>query len=192
MRIKSFILISACILILAAPLSAESDKSTDAEEDRKAMEEFLRSDIVADFHKSAYAYAVFPTIGKGGLGLGGAHGTGRVYLDGKVTGEVSMTQVSIGFQAGGQTYRQVIFLKDERAYDDFTSGSFEFSAQAQAIAITSSAGMSMGTEGQSASADSSQAENDYYKGMIVFTMGKKGLMLQAAIGGQKYKFKKID
>jgi lipid-binding SYLF domain-containing protein len=102
-----------------------------------------------------------------------------------------MTQLSIGFQAGGQAYRQVIFFEDKRAYEEFTSGNFEFSAQAEAIAITSSAGASSGTEGSSASADAGQAETRYRKGMIVFTMGKGGLMYQASIGGQKYNFKPV-
>ena len=153
------------------------------------MKEFLRSEVVSDFLETSYAYAVFPNIGKGGFGIGGAHGKGRVYLNGMKAGTVSMTQISIGLQAGGQAYRQVIFFQDKRAYEDFTSGNFEFGAQAAAIAITSSAGASTGTEGNTASADASQAETKYHKGMIVFTMGKGGLMFQASIGGQKYKFK---
>ena len=100
-----------------------------------------------------------------------------------------MTQISIGFQVGGQAYRQVIYFQDKRAFDEFTSGEFEFSAQAEAIAITSSAGASAGSEGTSASANATQSETRYHKGMIVFTMGKGGLMYQAALGGQKYNYR---
>ena len=189
MKINKVILVLLTIMLTAPSVFAKSDPKEDAEDDKKAMKEFLMSEVVSKFHKSAYAYAVFPTIGKGGLGIGGAHGKGRVYIKGKKTGEVSMTQVSIGLQAGGQAYRQVIFFENKKAYDEFTSGKFEFSAQAEAIVITSSAGASTGTEGSSANADNSQAKNDYYEGMIVFTMGKGGLMYQASIGGQKYKFK---
>ena len=99
-----------------------------------------------------------------------------------------MTQISIGFQLGGQAYRQVVYFQDKRSFDEFTSGSFEFGAQAEAIAITSSAGAQAGTEGASASANETQAEASYHKGMIVFTMGKGGLMFQAALGGQKYDY----
>ena len=99
-----------------------------------------------------------------------------------------MTQLSIGLQLGGQAYRQVIYFEDERALKEFTSGSFEFSAQAEAIAITASAGAQAGTEGASANANENQAQAKYHKGMIVFTMGKGGLMYQASIGGQQYKF----
>jgi lipid-binding SYLF domain-containing protein len=184
---RAVILIVFAVFLIAQPAFADSD----AEADKKAMNEFLQSDVVRKFNESAYAYAVFPTIGKGGLGIGGAHGKGRVYKGGKKVGDSSMTQLSIGFQAGGQAYRQVIFFEDKRAYEEFTSGNFEFSAQAEAIAITSSAGASSGTEGSSASADAGQAETRYRKGMIVFTMGKGGLMYQASIGGQKYNFKPV-
>ena len=148
----------------------------------------MRSDVVSKFHNSAYGYAIFPTIGNGGFGIGAAHGSGRVYRTGKKTGDVSMTQLSIGLQAGAQVYRQVIYFEDKRAFDEFTSGQFEFGAQAEAIAITSSAGASAGTEGVSASANTAQTDTRYHKGMIVFTMGKGGLMYQAAIGGQKYDY----
>jgi lipid-binding SYLF domain-containing protein len=162
--------------------------ASDVSDDKEAIKILTRSDVVSKFHKSAYGYAVFPTIGKGGIGIGGAHGTGGVYKSGAKTGDVSMTQISIGFQLGGQAYRQVIYFEDQRAFDEFTSGSFEFGAQAEAIAITSSAGAQAGTEGASASANETQAESSYYKGMIIFTMGKGGLMFQAALGGQKYSY----
>lgn len=187
MWFRTSIIFSFLLFLLMSPVLADSD----ADADKKAMDEFLQSDVVRQFNKSAYAYAVFPNVGKGGLGIGGAHGKGRVYKNGKKMGDSSMTQLSIGFQAGGQAYRQVIFFEDKRAYEDFTSGNFEFSAQAEAIAITSSAGASAGTEGSSASADAGQAETKYHKGMIVFTMGKGGLMYQASIGGQKYNFKPV-
>lgn len=161
---------------------------SDAQEDKAAIAAFMESDVVKKFHDSAYGYAIFPTIGKGGFGIGAAHGKGRVYRGGKKTGNVSMTQVSIGFQAGGQAYRQVVYFQDKRAFDEFTSGEFEFSAQAEAVVITASAGASAGTEGTSASANEAQSETSYHNGMIVFTMGKGGLMYQAALGGQKYNY----
>ena len=160
----------------------------EADDDKAALKKLLQSEVVAGFHESAYGYAIFPTIGKGGIGIGGAHGKGRVYRNGKKLGEVSMTQLSIGLQLGGQAYRQVIYFEDERALREFTAGTFEFGAQAEAIAITASAGAQAGTEGASASANENQAEAKYHRGMIVFTMGKGGLMYQASIGGQQYKF----
>mgnify|MGYP001818265167 CR=1 FL=1 len=168
--------------------STQAFADDDAQADKEAIAAFMESDVVKKFHNSAYGYAVFPTIGKGGFGIGGAHGKGRVYRGGKKAGDVSMTQVSFGLQAGGQAYRQVVYFQDKRAFDEFTSGEFEFGAQAEAIAITASAGASAGTEGTSASANETQSETSYHKGMIVFTMGKGGLMYQAALGGQKYNY----
>ncbi len=165
----------------------------DAEEDKSAIDAFIESPVASKFHKSAYGYAVFPTIGKGGFGIGAAHGSGRVYVGGKKTGDTSMTQISFGLQAGGQAYRQVIYFENKIAFDRFTGGEFEFGAQAEAIALTASAGASAGTEGTSASANESQAkESKYFGGMVVFTMGKGGLMYQAALGGQKYSYTAIE
>ncbi len=79
----------------------------------------------AAFFANSYGYAVFPTIGEGGFIVGGAHGTGRVYRRGKYVGGAAMTQVSVGFQAGGQAYSQIVFFQDERAFREFTAGNFE-------------------------------------------------------------------
>ena len=184
MHFKSILAVFLSVLVFSSALHADSD----SEADKAAVSEFMKSDVVKKFHNDAYGYAVFPNIGKGGLGIGGAYGKGRVYRDGKKTGDVSMAQVSIGFQAGGQAYRQIIYFQDKRAFDEFTSGEFEFSAQAEAIAITASAGASAGTEGTTASANEKQAEAGYQNGMAVFTMGKGGLMYQATLGGQKYNY----
>ncbi len=184
MLIKAILITTFTLLACSTPAFADSD----AEDDKDALKVFLRSDVVKKFHESAYGYAIFPTIGKGGFGIGAAHGSGRVYQGEEKTGDVSMTQVSIGWQLGGQAYSQLIYFQDKRAFEDFTSGNFEFGAQAEAIAITSSVGASAGSEGTSASANDTQSEGEYHKGMIVFTIGKGGLMYQATIGGQKYSY----
>jgi len=155
---------------------------------------FKKSPAVQPFLEKAYGYAVFPTIGKGGIGIGGAYGKGQVYRNGVVTGEVSLTKVTIGFQLGGQTFSEIIFFEDERAYNDFTSGAFEFDAAASAVAITAGVQAKAGTEGSTAGASAgpatgTQANSSYQKGMAVFVHTKGGLMYEAAIGGQKFKFK---
>ena len=184
MSIRVLLITLFSVIAFSSTVFADSD----AQADKDAIAAFMASDIVGKYHNSAYGYAVFPNIGKGGFGIGGAHGKGRVYRGGKKTGDISMTQISFGLQAGGQAYRQVVYFQDKRAFDEFTSGEFEFGAQAEAIAITASAGASAGTEGTSASANETQSETSYHKGMIVFTMGKGGLMYQAALGGQKYNY----
>ena len=189
MKINRFpILMIMFILALALANPVQADKFTDT------IEVFKKSEVVQPFFKNAYGYAVFPTIGKAGFGIGGSYGTGQVYQGGKVTGEVSLIKGSIGWQWGGQAFSQMIFFKDKRAYDEFTSGNFEFDATASAVAITAGAQASAGTEGASAGASAGpatgkQAKTSYHKGMVVFTHTKGGLMYEAAIGGQKFNFK---
>jgi len=157
------------------------------------IELFQKSPAVQPFFKNCYGYAVFPTIGKGGLGIGGAYGKGQVYRGGIATGTSSLVKLSIGFQAGGQAFSEIIFFQDERAYREFTSGNFAFDAGASAVAITAGAQVKVGTEGSTAGASSGPAsgthlETSYTKGMAVFVHAKGGLMYEAAIGGQKFSF----
>ena len=144
------------------------------------------------FFDKSYGYAVFPTIGKAAVGIGGAHGKGKVYVGGKYVGDTSMTQVTVGFQAGGQAYSEIIFFQDKAAFDAFTSGNFEFGAQASAVALTAGASAQAGTTGTTAGAsttkkDATTAAN-YSNGVAVFTVAKGGLMYEASIGGQKFKY----
>ena len=137
---------------------------------------------------------MFPTIGKGGIGVGGAYGTGRVYEQGTYVGDASMGQVTIGFQLGAQAYSQIIFFEDQRAFREFTGGNFEFSAEASAVAITAGASAKASTTGASAGAsggqhDAKTAGAGFYKGMATFTVAKGGLMYEASIGGQKFSYK---
>jgi lipid-binding SYLF domain-containing protein len=147
----------------------------------------------AAFFKNAYGHAVFPTIGKVGIGVGFAHGSGRVYAGGKYVGNSSMNQATVGLQLGGQAYSQIIFFKDKGAFDDFKGGNFEFGAQATAVAITAGASASAGTTGTGAGASGTSSAaataGDYHKGMAVFTVAKGGLMYEASIGGQKFSYK---
>ena len=158
------------------------------------IEVFKKSPAVQPFFKNAYGYAVFPTVGKGGIGIGGAYGKGQVYRGGKVTGTTKLFKATIGFQLGGQAFSEIIFFQDKRAYDDFTGGEFEFDATASVVAITAGAQAKAGTEGATAGASAgpatgTQAETNYRKGMAVFVHTKGGLMYEAAIGGQKFSFK---
>jgi lipid-binding SYLF domain-containing protein len=189
MKINRFpILVIMFILALALANPVQADKFTDT------IEIYKKSEAVQSFFKNAYGYAVFPTIGKAGIGIGGSYGTGQVYQGGKVTGEVSLIKGSIGWQLGGQAFSQMIFFEDKRAYDEFTSGNFEFDATASAVAITAGAQAKAGTEGATAGASAgpatgAQAKASYHKGMAVFVHAKGGLMYEASIGGQKFTFK---
>ena len=161
------------------------------------IELYQKSEAVKPFFKNCYGYAVFPTIGKGGIGIGGAYGTGQVYQGGKVTGKISVVKMSIGWQLGGQAYSQIIFFEDKRAYKEFTSGSFEFDASTSVVAVTAGTQAKVGSEGATAGASAgpatgAHAEINYSKGMAVFVHTKGGLMYEAALGGQKYNFTPIE
>jgi lipid-binding SYLF domain-containing protein len=156
---------------------------------------FKNAGASASFFDASFGYAVFPTIGKAGIGIGGAHGKGRVYQQGKYVGDTSMAQLSIGFQAGGQAYSEMIFFQDQRALFEFTSGDFEFGGNVSAVAITAGASATAGTEGASAGASGGKKDattaGRYQKGVAVFTIAKGGLMYEASMAGQKFSFKAL-
>src|SRR5271170_3264118 len=145
------------------------------------------------FFRRSYAYAVFPTVGEAGFIVGGAGGKGRVFVHDKYVGDTTMGQVSVGFQAGGKAYSEIIFFADKRALDEFETGTFEFSAGVSAIAITASASASAGTNGATSSAsggkkDAATASGGFQKGVMVFTIAKGGLMYAATVAGQKFSY----
>src|SRR5438034_8363785 len=121
------------LLITLASAAAHADKYTDT------IKIFRDAGTSGGFFHHCYGYAVFPTIGKGGIGVGGAHGSGRVYAGGEYTGDVSLTQLRACRQLGGQAYSQIEFFQEKRAVDELTGGSFEFGAQAAAGPITARA-----------------------------------------------------
>jgi lipid-binding SYLF domain-containing protein len=188
MRRLSFLLIVALIFgIISVSISAN------AEDYSSTITMFRNSPVVAKFFKNSYGYAVFPTIGKGAYVVGGSYGEGQVYKQGKVMGKTTVIEGSIGFQAGGEAFSEIIFLKDKRAYDAFTSGKFEFDATAQAVVITAGAEAQVATTGATAGASASphggvHAKTDYVNGMATFVHTNGGLMLGVSLGGQKFTF----
>jgi len=187
-------LLTAVVGMLVFAHAQASDKGNDADKYAETIKVFREAGQSAKFFDNSYGYAVFPGIGKGGIGVGGAHGSGRVYEKGHYVGDASMNQVTVGLQMGGQVYRQIIFFENKEAFDHFTSGKFEFGAQATAVAITAgaSAQASTGggaTAGASATQEDAKTAGTYENGMAVFTVAKGGLMYEASIGGQKFSYK---
>lgn len=184
-RLASFLTFAVLALSLSSAWADDFDHT---------IAVFRKSSQSGAYFGKSYGYAVFPTIGKGGLVVGGAYGKGRVYQKGKYVGDTSVTQLSVGFQLGGEAYSQIIFFENQRAFNEFTSGTFEFGAQAQAVAITAGASAATTTTGSGAGA--SVTQNDAtnvartYNGMTTFTVAKGGLMYEASIGGQKFNYKK--
>jgi hypothetical protein len=189
--------IRTALLAGAAMVLSGSLALADGDPYAETVNIFKNSGQSAAYFSNAYGYAVFPTVGKGGLGVGGAYGKGRVYQMGKLVGDVSVSQLSIGFQAGGQAYSEIIFFENNQAFDNFTSGNFEFEAGVSAVAITAAASAQANTGGGTSSsasggknnAKTSAALTGYTKGMKVFTVVKGGAMYEASVGGQKFSYK---
>lgn len=191
---KSYLL----FLLLLMPLVLASGPARAGANDyyQQTIKIFREAPEATKYFDTAYGYAVFPAIGKGAIGVGGAFGEGKVYRNGKVTGLVSMAQLSLGFQLGGQAYSEIIFFEDKRAYDEFTSGSFELEATASAVAVTAGAQAKAGTTGTTAGASlgpatGKQLGSNYVKGLAIFVQAKGGLMYEASVGGQKFTFKPL-
>lgn len=182
--------IAAGLFFLLFTGTAMADRTEDT------INVFKKSDAVRPFFDNAYGYAVFPTIGKGGLIIGGAYGSGRVYKQGEISGTATVMKVSLGLQIGGQAFSEIIFFRDKRAYDEFVSGEFEFDGSASAVIVTAGAQAKASTQGSTAGASlgpatGTQAETSYTKGMAIFVHTLGGLMAEVSIGGQKFEFEPI-
>ena len=159
------------LFLLAISLNSFSQKDVSGKSAEAIKEIKKTNEKINKYFSSAYGYAVFPSIGKGGLGVGGATGNGTIYKGGAIVGDCKMSQITIGFQAGGQAYSEVVFFQNKESYDRFTGNKFEFSAQATAVAVTAGASFDVG----------------YRDGILIFTHAKGGLMYEASVGGQKFK-----
>jgi lipid-binding SYLF domain-containing protein len=186
MKIKTRLLAVTSALMLGTGVAY-------AGKDGDTIELFKHAGESAVFFSNCYAYAVFPTISEGGFIVGGARGKGHVYVHDHLVGDTTMTQLSVGFQAGGKAYGEIIFFQDKRSLDEFESGKFEFAAGASAIAITASASASVGTDRISSEASSAATNattnGNYQTGMAVFTIAKGGFMFAADIAGEKFTYK---
>lgn len=184
------LLLAVVLAITAAPIAARADSYS------AAVDLFRKAGASARFFDDCYGYAVFPTIGKGAIGIGGAHGKGRVFERGKAVGSSSMTQLSVGFQLGGEAFSQIVFFQDQRAFKEFTRGQFEFGAGVSAVVITAAASAGAGSSGASAGASGGKHDaataGKYHKGMAVFTIVKGGAMYELSVSGQKFGYKAGD
>jgi lipid-binding SYLF domain-containing protein len=180
-KMSKFTLFLGTILLLA-----QTPAMSDFQPNTKDKQELAVAQAIIDiksadpgmerFFEESAGYAVFPKVGKGGSGIGGAHGKGLVIVGDNAVGETSLSQVTVGFQLGGQVYAEVIFFKDDAALKNFQRGNFELGAQVSAVAVTAGA----------------SADANYDKGVAVFTHVSGGLMYEATVGGQKFKYEHKD
>lgn len=163
------------ILFLSRTVTAQDESQERIIVDSKAAKaSFLKADpSMETLFKHSSGYVIFPNVGKGAVGVGGAAGKGAVYQKGSTVGTSQMVQVTVGAQAGGQAYREIIFFENKDALDRFMNNKIEFSGQASAIAVKAGA----------------SANANYRNGVVVFSQEKGGLMLEASLGGQKFTYK---
>ena len=174
MKNRMMLLLFLCLSAQVFGQGKEEKEDIDKAVETKKV--FVNKDEgITKFFDSSYGYAIFPSIGKGAVGVGGAHGKGIVFKDGGAKGKTSLSQVTVGFQWGGQAYSEVIFFEDERSYTNFIEGKMKLSAQVSAVAVTAGASANAG----------------YNDGVAVFTIAKGGLMYEASVGGQKFTFKEF-
>jgi lipid-binding SYLF domain-containing protein len=149
----------------------DDDKQKLLNDANHARDEFIKTDpIMKNLFDNAVGYVIFPNVGKGAIGVGGAAGNGILFEHGNAVGHAKMKQVTVGFQFGGQAYREVIFFENNDALQKFKEGNFALSAQASAVAVTKGAAANL----------------KYRDGVMIFTQEKGGLMYEAAVGGQKF------
>ena len=162
--------LAALPILLGADRPAGDDLHTKV---TNTIATFKKADpSIEKFFNSSAGYAVFPSVGKGAIGVGGAHGTGELIVGGKAIGKCSLTQVTVGLQLGGQSYSEVIFFEHDNTLNGFKNGDFSFAAEVSAVALTAGA----------------SANAAYRNGVAVFTRAKGGLMYEASVGGQKFGF----
>ncbi len=175
LTLNPYLEILAAAMLISITTVAQSKKEKIINDAKTAKSEFIKTDAkMSGLFSKAYGYVILPNVGKGGIGIGGASGNGVAYERGKMVGMAKMTQVSIGLQLGGQAYREVIFFESKAGLDRFKENRVELSAQVSAVAAASGA----------------SANAKYVEGVMVFTMQKGGLMYEASVGGQKFKFEK--
>jgi lipid-binding SYLF domain-containing protein len=178
---KKYLTITVAQLLLIFSVSLITHTATaQSSKDKKLMVDcdsarvdFLRTDpSLKSVFAGAYGYVILPNVGKGAMGIGGASGNGFAYEKGRLVGKAKMSQVTFGFQFGGQAYRELIFFENKEAMDRFKANKVEFSAQASAVAATAGA----------------SANVKYTNGVMIYTQQKGGVMYEASVGGQKFKF----
>jgi lipid-binding SYLF domain-containing protein len=166
-------ILAVLLAYFATPAPTAQAADNIAAQSSRAVRSFKRTDPgMRKFFSSCVGYAILPSVVTGGLGIGAQRGDGLVYAGGKLIGKTTLTQVSIGAQVGGEEFSEIVFFQTRKALNDFKTGQFSMSAQAKAVAAASGA----------------SANADYEHGVAVFTQTKGGLMVAAAIGGQRFSY----
>lgn len=167
------IVVAALLVGCATAPASRAEQDTLLAEASSTMQQMRAQDpSLAELVRRGYGYAVFPKVTKGGLIVGGAHGQGVVYEQGRHIGYSDLSQASVGLQAGAQTFSELLVFEDKAALDRFKAGSLNFGADASAVVL-----------------ESGVATNaTFVDGVAVVVSPIGGAMLEASIGGQKFSY----
>jgi len=168
-------LLSLALIPLGCATAPKSDEKREAlvDEAQATLKEMKAQDAsLQGFIDKGYGHVMFPSVGKGGLIAGGAYGRGVVYRGNEMVGYADLTQASVGLQAGGQSFAELIVFQDEATFNKFTASQLQFGANASAIALKTGAGSTA----------------TFQNGLAVFVMPKGGLMFEVSLSGQQFKY----
>jgi lipid-binding SYLF domain-containing protein len=175
-RSSTLLMIFSGLFLPRILMAQDNSQDRIIDDSKEAKASFLKADpSMENLFKHSSGYAILPNVGKGGVGVGGAAGKGSVYEKGMAVGTTQMVQATVGAQAGGQAYREIIFFENKDAADRFMQNKVEFSGQVSAVAVKAGA----------------SANANYRDGVVVFSQTKGGLMLEASLGGQKFTYKSL-
>jgi lipid-binding SYLF domain-containing protein len=175
-RTMTLLMVLSGLFLPRLVMAQDDSQKRIIDDSKEAKASFLSADpSMGNLFKHSSGYAIFPNVGKGGVGVGAAAGKGTVYEKGVPVGTAQMLQATVGAQAGGQAYREIIFFQNKEAENRFMQNKVEFSGQASAVAVKAGA----------------SANVDYRDGVAVFSQEKGGLMLEASLGGQKFTYKAL-
>jgi lipid-binding SYLF domain-containing protein len=171
-----FSMLLAALSIPRISMAQDPSQERIIDDSKEAKAFFKKADpSMENLFRNSAGYVIFPNVGKGGVGIGGAAGKGTVYQKGMPVGTAQMVQATVGAQAGGEAYREIIFFENQDALERFMENKIEFSEQVSAIAVKSGAA----------------ADANYRNHVVVFSQEKGGLMVEASLGGQKFTYKAL-
>lgn len=177
MRTMQYLLTLLAVSITLActwkPVTYDQDVRESVE---SALSEFRSQEVLTPFFDQAVGYVVFPASFRAGGGFGGAYGSGWLLESGEVTGRVTLFELFVGANLGAQAYRSILFFKSEKVLEEFKSGRFEFTGQANATVATLGVG----------------ATPSFNREVAMFTRIRGGLLLEASVGTQRYDFYSLD
>jgi len=162
------------LALLVAGVAAAADNATIDKEVKTALSTLYGKEPGAKaLGEKAKAILIFPTVRKAGFVIGGQYGEGALLKKGKTAGYYTTTALSVGFEAGAQSFGYALFFMTDEALSKFEKADgFEIGAEANVVFVDSGAAAGAGTTTATAP-------------VYGFVYGQKGLMAGVSLQGTK-------